>query len=543
MNMRQQIIVLGLLTTSAFAWCFSLAGEARQEVPKQDPVNGAGLKAESFYNSTSCVSCHNRPQPYVDAVVNPIICRCDEFGKWATSDKHRLAFAALKGERAKKMGELLNINVQDHKACVACHSVWIEVANLKKQNAALIEEGVSCFVCHGPDKEQWVDLHGSNNPARRERWRGYTREKKQDFFGMFDLWDPAKRTKLCVSCHIGNVKEGKVLTHDMYAAGHPPLPSFDMANFSEAMRHWQNLGEKDPGVIKTFNYRQADVDAEQIGHVTIGSLVSFQETLQLLASQAQDKASWPDFAQFDCYACHHDLKKSSWRQMRGYSGKPGRPQMQTWPTVLVELALYHSSGGDDTRAGANSATLHQKLKALHEAFNQKPFGSPDLVASTAQDLANWVDNRTKELLAANTMDPSAHQRLLDRLAVIQKNNYLDHESARQVAGAFRAIYVDGWKKKKEGLSPEVMNLLKSLDDQLSLTGASAVRKKFFDMRLPLTTQLLNPQKAADVLAKNLRPLHQIYEQEVQAYLEGINAYEPERFKTNIAELAKKIPKD
>ena len=62
---------------------------------------------------------------------------------------------------------------------------------------------------------------------------------------MTDLWDPVKRATKCASCHIGNPGEQKVVTHAMYAAGHPPLPGLETATFSDAMpRHWEYLREK-----------------------------------------------------------------------------------------------------------------------------------------------------------------------------------------------------------------------------------------------------------------------------------------------------------
>src|SRR5262249_26853132 len=56
--------------------------------------------------------------------------------------------------------------------------------------------------------------------------------------GMRDLRDPVVRAELCMSCHIGNVEEGKVVTHAMMAAGHPPLPPIELAAFSRNLpRH------------------------------------------------------------------------------------------------------------------------------------------------------------------------------------------------------------------------------------------------------------------------------------------------------------------
>ena len=99
----------------------------------------------------------------------------------------------------------------------------------------------NCCACHGAYAD-WVDVHGGLQVAK---WRRLTRKQKEDWYGMKDLWDPIKRTQLCLSCHVGNVGQQKFVTHEMYAAGHPPLPSIEVATFSEGMpRHWETWKEK-----------------------------------------------------------------------------------------------------------------------------------------------------------------------------------------------------------------------------------------------------------------------------------------------------------
>ena len=66
---------------------------------------------------------------------------------------------------------------------------------------------------------------------------------------MTDLWDSDKRTEVCSSCHIGDAvpEKHRFVTHDMYAAGHPPLPPFETAAFCNMFpRHWQLMNEKTP---------------------------------------------------------------------------------------------------------------------------------------------------------------------------------------------------------------------------------------------------------------------------------------------------------
>src|SRR5262249_59421636 len=131
--------------------------------------------------------------------------------------------------------------------------------------------------------------------------------------------------RLCASCHVGNTAEGKVVTHAMYAAGHPPLPGVEIATFSDAMpRHWQYLKEKKPAVQQMLNVDSGTAAFEQTKLVAVSGVLLLREAMNLLGSQAapatQDadpRNTWPELAQFDCSACHPELKKPNWRHHRG----------------------------------------------------------------------------------------------------------------------------------------------------------------------------------------------------------------------------------
>src|SRR5206468_1043440 len=126
--------------------------------------------------------------------------------------------------------------------------------------------------------------------------------------------DPVRRSELCLSCHLGNADEGKVLTHEMYAAGHPPLPGFDTATFSlvEPPHWWQPRkvdAFKDPKSgpqwIKNFA-----ADLSGLHHtktILLGSVVALREAMELMAAQAQaadQGPAWPEYSHFECYSCH-----------------------------------------------------------------------------------------------------------------------------------------------------------------------------------------------------------------------------------------------
>src|SRR5438874_5719430 len=123
---------------------------------------------------------------------------------------------------------------------------------------------------------------------------------------MTDLWDPAKRARLCAACHVGDPAQGKFVTHEMYAAGHPPLPGFEPAAFSNAMpRHWQYLREKSPEIQKVLGYDGRE--REQTKLVMVGAAESLHQAMKLLADQAdrcararEEDRRGLDFANFDC---------------------------------------------------------------------------------------------------------------------------------------------------------------------------------------------------------------------------------------------------
>jgi hypothetical protein len=260
---------------------------------------------------------------------------------------------------------------------------------------------------------------------------------------MTDLWNPAKRAKLCASCHIGNTEEGKFVTHAMYAAGHPTLPSLELATFSEEMpRHWQYLREKKPAVQKELGFAEARARWEQTELVLANGLVSLRQSLQLLRTQAQKcaEAKAPDgqaldLAQFDCASCHHELKHPGWRQQRGYTGKAGRPRLPSWPTALAHRRLSHQDQGD----------LDAALGKLTACFDIRPFGDPERLAAEAGKAVVWLDHLVEGRDYAQ-LDAGTVERIRLALTETRRNELPDYETARQRAWAYIVLSEElGWK--------------------------------------------------------------------------------------------------
>ena len=271
------------------------------------------------------------------------------------------------------MGKLLNMDVKQKEAgCRGCHAMgFVE----KDHEGDLFDhrDGVSCDACHGPASE-WLQKH-----TEPRTWRATPADKKFAL-GMNDLRDPVVRTRVCLSCHVGDAAEGKVVTHAMYAAGHPPLPDFEVAVFSANLpQHFRNQRDVpfliDPTKSKfKFDkdtiwkeYYMATADYQQTQLTAASSLVGLRSAMHLVAARsnlggADPTRRWPELlmpfddfkgkekelpslwpqlamAQSDCYACHHELQQPSWRQVRGFPGRPGRPQVRPWPMALARQGL------------------------------------------------------------------------------------------------------------------------------------------------------------------------------------------------------------
>ncbi len=204
------------------------------------------------------------------------------------------------------------------------------------------------------------------------------------------------------------------MTHEMYAAGHPPLPGFEAAAFSEQMpRHWQYLREKDPKVRAELGYK--DDEQEQTQLILVGAAVALRETMALLEAQAKkcrtakdDDGKVLDLSNFDCYACHHDLKTPSWRQKRGYAGKPGRVPMRPWSTELVKLGIVASAKNPEL-AKSTFDDFHAKMRMVHKAFDARPYGDPEKIESAAATMKNWADGLAKSV-SSETIDARTARR-------------------------------------------------------------------------------------------------------------------------------------
>jgi hypothetical protein len=472
-----------------------------QPMPPERDKEEAAWKGLAYKSAADCTQCHVQPTlnylPEEGKLRALDLVLMTEYSIWKTHDKHAQAYAVLEGPRGKRIGEVLGLDVRKPETgCLNCHAMGNLAA--KGDSGVDMKDGVSCAGCHGPcggGVMGWFSLH--SDPS----WRKLTADEKFQK-GMRDLRDPATRASLCLSCHIGNVAEGKVVTHAMFAAGHPPLPPIEIASFSRnEPQHWrdanhvpyfQNL-DKVPEAeraARVKNYHLEDVPFNRTKFALVGALVSMRESMRL-AQQRSDftnpapKAAWPELlvgrkdaatdddlrkdaaarwpeiatAQSDCFSCHHELKYPGYRQARGFGYQwpladkppiqvvPGRVMLRTWPTAPL-ISVFDFLDKPDQRGA-----LYDQLKGLADAVNSRPYGSPDAVRDRTTDAIKWCDATLAELKAVKYDAASVKRLILSLCALYDKKDARgrpvmpDYEMARLIASVLSVAYED-WKESK-----------------------------------------------------------------------------------------------
>ena len=287
----------------------------------------------------------------------------NEYSVWVTQDKHSHAYAVLSGPVALGMAKILKLPAANTAPkCLACHAINVSVS--ERARTFDISDGVSCESCHGP-ASAWLGPHTTV---------GWTHEQSVKL-GMFDTRNLVQRTERCLECHLG--AKDKYVDHEMLAAGHPDL-YFELDSFEATMpRHWKQPLEQD-----------AWRDVRDWG---TGQAVQLSAEMKYLKNLTQHE-TWPEYAQLDCFACHHDLVKTenSWRQRRGYAGRrPGNPP---WNSSRYIVFRVMARAFDPGRAERLDATLGKVEAEMSRA-------APDRakVAASASETAEVLDDLAQQI--------------------------------------------------------------------------------------------------------------------------------------------------
>jgi len=269
-----------------------------------------------------------------------------EYQYWRHYDPHRDAYAVLldarsKGIEARLTGvPLTSARPQENGLCLSCHvhqnyDIAYHGPNFQPS------EGVSCESCHGA-AERWLSAHTGR------AWDWLDREQKAEM-GFVPLERLSDRVRSCVPCHVGSsaldTKYGLIdANHDLIAAGHPRL-IFEFASYhTQYPKHWPDA-----------RVRLADPAYEARAWI-VGQLATAEASLKLLSARAErsiiDQTSdlpdalsdpiadepragpWPEFAEYDCYACHHDLRGGVPLSVGIAAAAPGQWPWGNWYTPM-----------------------------------------------------------------------------------------------------------------------------------------------------------------------------------------------------------------
>lgn len=348
------------------------------------------------------------------------------------------------------------------RGCLACHADLREdvawpIENEREKFATnhksesfrrdSVPDGVSCEACHGPS-EKWEKPH-------YELAFRTTPPHEKIALGLNDLRHPAVRANQCYSCHIGNVKQGKFIEHSWYMAGHPPLPSIEVETFAHDMpRHWRYFKEKKNvkkgdefvATIKADGDHAFEIDSKfpQTKEVLVGGVEALRKSVALLADahvKYKDSAI-PDFAAFDCLACHQELRTKP--VVTRDSGKfdpfiPGRPSISRWSFALADLAVEVAGNP------AQRTAFDGQIKLLREALTRQPFGDRASTATAAATMQTLLRGLETDLAKQETTQEIA-VRAFDRLKHTATHELLDFHSARQTVWAMQVIATEAMPK-------------------------------------------------------------------------------------------------
>jgi hypothetical protein len=358
-----------------------------------------------------------------------------------------------------------NYTVATDVGCLACHASVVRPIHLVPPDqwtakSFITVDGVGCEMCHGHGslyktrhRDSRIDQDNAPEGALRiVDWREAD-PKTKSAWGLVDLRDHSTAVAQCASCHIGNIKEGRFVTHEWYAAGHPPLPPLDFVAFTrEQPRHWglpselpffQKLLKKDPKKAEAI-FHVRDGESHGARRFAEATLATLREAVNLASQLAElGQSEGLDFAAFDCASCHHDLKYPSDRQARGYGGKPGRPLFRPATFALAKIIVEHAAQIDNSSDPLKNAPVQLAAaeKQMLDAFASKSLGDPAKIMAAAENLRKWC-NETITHLGAVRYTPAETKKLLAKVVEATQQPIADPEIAQLYTWAFETLVLD-----------------------------------------------------------------------------------------------------
>jgi hypothetical protein len=327
------------------------------KLPPRSPVGQAGCLA---------MACHGGPA--ADELAGKSdrdFWRCSG-SFWLACDPHAGAYSLLTESprrpvlaTARQIMARLSLKgpATEDARCLACHvnpSLAKTDPVVDERRRALRSEGVSCEACHG-NAGDWLYEH--------TRWTDSERSAGYSSTGMLPLNNIGERAVVCMGCHVGAPADGtnpvRDMNHDMIAAGHPLL-NFEYAEYLRRLpHHWREKEQTIDG-----DHARGQGFAARLW--LVGRVAHAEVACKLLEdrirrSNTDDRTPWPEFAEFNCAACHHTIQDPN----RSAADSPGHPPKASlrwqslWPLTYNNGLKAH----DGTNA---QAAVDELLKDIEK---------------------------------------------------------------------------------------------------------------------------------------------------------------------------------
>ncbi len=364
-----------------------------------------------------------------------------EHSIWLQKDPHANAYAVLLNQQSRDIIKLLrgssrykevlaNREAHQTKLCLDCHTVAPHESQLAHGHKFSLRDGVSCEGCHGP-AEQWLDPH------KRYDWQFKSPEEKAAL-GFVNTDKLTSRARICAQCHIGS--EDKEVNHDLMAAGHPRL-TFEMsAYFDNLPAHWNPNEDRRVHAVNQESQSPAEVRSAFDAKLwAIGQLAVAERTVELLEKRATDPYKvWPEFTEYGCFACHHNLQPSNWRQERGFANRrPGGYPWGTWQfPVLAQVSPLLLAGQTNPFLDENGTFQQLQMEM------SRPLPNKEKVAAMAGELKTQFRSLGDSVEGASFSEAEI-QSLLEMLSNAEGGQALtgrNWDAAAQVYLATVALY-------------------------------------------------------------------------------------------------------
>lgn len=376
------IVVIAWIAICIAVGAFSQSGPRQR--PRQKTMRAAFPDASAAIGirtqSCSTSNCHGdlNPDPREDSI------RRDEYFVWL-NDPHSRATKTLSGERSLSIFQSLGLIDENRNSlpgqsenfhrhldnCLACHETNRHLAGpAGGHDPRSWAEGVSCESCHGI-ATNWLPLHS------RKEWKTASADHKRDLISGDDL---TARVQQCSVCHVGS-RHGGDVNHDLIAAGHPALRFEYVWYRARLPHHWKRTRE----TTRSAGSSNA-VQAWMVGQL-VTAIASLEQLERRLTIDTSADIS-TEFAEFQCFACHHELQGPSWRQHPQRHG--GQQSYAPWGNWNLQLLTSLADQHGTVNAKECSLTFDRLRSELQQRASPNTSELKKLNDAARERLAVWL---------------------------------------------------------------------------------------------------------------------------------------------------------